>query len=173
MGGGKTMATIADGTSACCNQLLMQLLRSRQGDGRPVYGQGAGMVFINAEMKRLSLPLPEISADATQFRITLYRPQAGNPAQTAGTTGRRAVTSRMRVIASLPHRAFSSHDVARATGLSMATVRRILRGLVEEGILTSHGRLKSRGRYYERAGLSATGPSAADPSTAGLSTKAK
>lgn len=64
--------------------------------------------------------------------------------------GKKSVTnSRTKVLEAIPHGIFVSREIAKATGLSLVTVRRILHTLVAEGVIRSIGKPTSRNRRYE------------------------
>lgn len=75
--GGKTLDTLADGTSRCRNLMLMQLLRDAPrevGLGATVEGQGTGVGLMIHAMEGAGLPAPRFYAGLDQFAVVLDRP---------------------------------------------------------------------------------------------------
>ena len=62
-----------------------------------------------------------------------------------------APSSRQAIIDTIPtFGTISARDIAEATGKSLQTVHRILRELVDEGVITAIGKKQSRLRTYTR-----------------------
>lgn len=62
-----------------------------------------------------------------------------------------AASSRQAIIDAIPASdTISARDIAEITGRSLQTVRRILRGLVDDGAITAIGKKQSRSRVYTR-----------------------
>lgn len=100
--GGKTLDNLADGTSKCRNQTLLQLLQDvplSSGDGATVEGQGGGIRLMINEMVAHSLATPTFMATADQVTVELRRHGAEVPEHRAW-------------LSSITHRDLTAHEDA-------------------------------------------------------------
>lgn len=123
--GGKTLDNIADGTSRCRNQALIQLLVDLPGADETfrIEGQGGGVSLMFNEMRAHALSVPVFRAEPDRVSVTLQRHGAEIPAARAW-------------LRSLAQRELTPHEDA-----ALLLARR--RGAVSVSLLRSELRLDS------------------------------
>lgn len=152
--GGKTPQNIDDGTSRCRNQTLAQIMRDvqlRSGEGTTFEGEGTGIALMVREMETRGLRRPSFHVSMDQVVVELQRQgkavaQSVNPSDAGGLSDRM-----VEVLSAVDDDSPKSvREIAEATGLGLAALRKTLRELVERDLLTATAAPTSRNRKYLR-----------------------
>ncbi len=139
--GGKTVDNLADGTSRCRNQALIQLLVDLPGADATfrVEGQGGGVPLMINEMRARALSVPIFRVDPDRVSVTLRRQGAEIPALRSWLRSiARRDLSPQEDAALLLARRFGSVDVTLLRSemrLDSDDGRRLLDALEREGLL--------------------------------------
>lgn len=139
--GGKTLDNIADGTSRCRNQALIQLLVDLPGADATfrVEGQGGGVPLMINEMRAHALSVPVFRAEPDRVSVTLMRHGAEIPSERAWlrSLARRDLTPQEDAALLLARRrgAVTVSLLRTELRLDSDDGRRVLGALEREGIL--------------------------------------
>ena len=166
--GGKTVDNIADGTSRCRNQTLMQLLQHvpfSSGYGPTVEGQGGGVLLMINRMEAHALDRPEFRIGPDQVSVTLRRHGAEVPEHRARIRqlAKRTLTHHEDAALIMTKRqgSISSQELHEILRIDSDEARILLAQLAAEGLLRSLGDHRyglgngtsDRGRSSTRANL--------------------
>lgn len=149
--GGVTLDTIASGESRCRNETLVKLMHEvpyGAGGMVTVEGGGTGIPLVIREMKSRALGAPRFIARPDRFTVILNRYGAEYQANQT-----RALSTTLRTVldAVSPLEPRNIHDISRETGKNLGTVRKALRSLINQGLVTATAPPTSKNREYLRA----------------------
>lgn len=144
--GGKTLETLADGTSCCRNPALMSLMSYSSlphGKGFPVEGNGSGIPFMIREMTQRALDAPRFVADVDQFTVILGRGGTeivANRAWLKSTSSRSMGRHEEAALLIVKRKGTASvHEVRDELKIDSDEVRDIFAALIEDGLVEESG----------------------------------
>lgn len=139
------------GATASRNQFLARILEDVPyvdvdgRTGRVVENRGSGYPTINRELEKALMPAPIAKSTLDEF-VLIMRHRRMTEQEDHSYTKENVKTAILEFFAG--HESVSTSELAKASGMSVKTIRRYLSSLMEEGIIEGIGMVNSPKRRY-------------------------